>query len=363
MSVAYLRCGYPMEFSLSYFSANGTGTANDKYRLVLDGARFADAHGFRAVWLPERHFQEFGGLYPNPSVLGAAVATITRRVRIRAGSLVLPLHHPLRVAEEWAVVDNLSQGRVDISFASGWHPADFLLSSGPYEDRKRRMFEGLQTVRSLWSGETVHLPGPDGKHVEVAIFPKPVQKTLPTWITTSGSSNTWQSAGQLGANVLAALIGDTVTELAGKIQLYRRALADSGQSSAQGRVTLMLHTFLGANNAAVRTHVREPLQAYLRSYLRQREDPNLKNKVMDGADVAKMSESEKDGLAAFALERYFQGNALLGTVEKCIRIVDQLRDVGVDEIACLVDFGLPHEAVIESLDYLDQLRAHYDARS
>ena len=95
-------------------------------RLLLDGARFADDHGFEAVWTPERHFHAFGGLYPNPSMTSAAIAAITHGA-FRAGSVVLPLHHPIRVAEEWAVVDNLSRGRVGISFASGWQPNDFVL--------------------------------------------------------------------------------------------------------------------------------------------------------------------------------------------------------------------------------------------
>ena len=87
----------------------------DRYRLLLEGAKFADREGFTAVWTPERHFHAFGGLYPNPSVASAAIAALTTRVQIRAGSVVLPLHHPARVAEEWALVDNLSQGRVGIS--------------------------------------------------------------------------------------------------------------------------------------------------------------------------------------------------------------------------------------------------------
>src|SRR5438067_1141383 len=108
-----------MRFSLLYFSSREAGRGPDKYRLLLDGARFADAHGFEAVWIPERHFHAFGGLYPNPAVLAAVLAPATSRLRLRAGSVVLPLHSPLRVAEEWAVVDNLSDGRVDIAFASG----------------------------------------------------------------------------------------------------------------------------------------------------------------------------------------------------------------------------------------------------
>ena len=115
-------------FSLYFFSDDGSKDSPDKYRLVLESAKFADRNGFSAVWTPERHFQDFGGLYPNPSVLSAALAMITDRVQIRAGSVALPLHHPVRVAEEWSVVDNLSNGRAAISFASGWHPGDFIFA-------------------------------------------------------------------------------------------------------------------------------------------------------------------------------------------------------------------------------------------
>ena len=121
----------PVSFSLFYFAA-GEDAAADGYRLLLDSARFADANGFEAVWTPERHFHAFGGAYPNPSVAGAALAAITKHVAIRAGSVVLPLHSPIRVAEEWAVVDNISRGRVGISFAAGWQPNDFVLNPGAY---------------------------------------------------------------------------------------------------------------------------------------------------------------------------------------------------------------------------------------
>jgi hypothetical protein len=117
-------------FSLYFFSDDGSKDSDDKYRLVLESAKFADRNDFSAVWTPERHFQDFGGLYPNPAVLSAALATITERVQIRAGSVALPLHHPVRVAEEWSVVDNLSGGRVAIAFASGWHVNDFALDPG-----------------------------------------------------------------------------------------------------------------------------------------------------------------------------------------------------------------------------------------
>ena len=88
----------PMDFSLFYFAADAAEReAGNRYRLLLEGAKFADQHGFSAVWTPERHFHAFGGLYPNPAVTSAAVAMVTERIGIRAGSVVLPLHNPIRV--------------------------------------------------------------------------------------------------------------------------------------------------------------------------------------------------------------------------------------------------------------------------
>ena len=105
-------------FSLFYFGAESSANRN-KYRLYLESAKFADVNKFEAIWTPERHFHNVGKLYPNPATLSAALSTITTNVKLRAGSVVVPLHDPIRVAEEWAVVDNLSQGRIGIAAASG----------------------------------------------------------------------------------------------------------------------------------------------------------------------------------------------------------------------------------------------------
>ena len=86
-----------MDFSLFYFASEVAD--QNKYQLLIEGAKYADQHGFSAVWTPERHFHEFGGIYPNPAVTGAAIATITENIHIRSGSCVLPLHNPIRVAE------------------------------------------------------------------------------------------------------------------------------------------------------------------------------------------------------------------------------------------------------------------------
>jgi len=233
----------PIDFSLFYFSADQGEDPGNKYRLLVEGAKFADQHGFAAVWTPERHFHEFGGLYPNPSVTSAAIAMITKNIQIRSGSVVAPLHTPIRIAEEWSVVDNLSNGRVAISFASGWMPEDFVIRPENYASRKDAMLRSIETVRSLWRGETVAFPGPLGRDVRVRILPRPIQAELPVWVTTAGNPETYEMAGNVGANVLTHLLGQSIGEVAKKVGIYRKAWSAAGHSG-RGKVTLMLHTIL-----------------------------------------------------------------------------------------------------------------------
>jgi natural product biosynthesis luciferase-like monooxygenase protein len=302
------------------------------------------------VWTPERHFQTFGGLYPNPSVLGAALAMITERVQIRAGSVVLSLHSPVRVAEEWAVVDNLSNGRVALSFATGWHAHDYVIAPEAYADRRALMLQRIPIVRQLWAGETVLLPGVDGKPTPVRTFPRPLQAELPVWITAS-SPATWHSAGAIGANILTGLSSSLET-LEQHIQSYRQARVQHGHDPRDGIVSLMLHTYLGTDIESTRARVREPLKAYLQNYVEQFR-PLLAEAALE------QSFSNADTLLDFAFERYFTYSALLGTPDKCAAMLDALCALGVDEVACLLDFGLDLPSVLESLERLHALAQRY----
>ena len=354
-----------MAFSLFYFASDEGEKGREKYKLLLEGAKFADQHEFEAVWTPERHFHAFGGLYPNPSVIGAAVAAVTSRVQILAGSCVLPLHHPIRVAEEWSVVDNLSDGRVGISFASGWRPNDFVLSPANYADRKATMFRDIETVRKLWRGERVAYPNAVGELAEVQILPRPVQPELPVWVTTAGNAETFRQAGEAGAFVLTHLLGQTVEELGAKIAAYHDAWTEHGHQG-RGKVTLMLHTFVGGDDEAVKAVVREPMKAYLRSsislikgyassWTAYKRAASWTSSV--GSDAYdQLSETELEGLLDFAFERYFEMSGLFGTPQTCLRLVRKLKAANVDELACLIDFGVDSDEVLCHLDHLNVLR-------
>ena len=337
-----------VDFSIFFFSADGTTREEDRYRLLFESARFADCNGFNAIWTPERHFQTFGGLYPNPAVLSAALAVMTERVQIRAGSLVLPLHSPVRVAEDWALVDNLSGGRVGVSFATGWHEHDYVIAPANYEERRELMFRDIQVVRRLWAGEAVELPGVHGKKTTVKTLPRPIQQQLPFWVTVS-SPRTWQRAGAIGANVLTALGGITLEMLSHSIADYRKARMESGYDPRTGVVSLMLHTYLGSDMEAIRAKVRAPLKSYLQSYLDQ-------FRPMVGEGITDPSSPEMQELLELAFENYFQNASLLGTPAKCADMIRKIAAAGVNEAACLIDFGIDFESTMLSLEQLADLR-------
>jgi natural product biosynthesis luciferase-like monooxygenase protein len=355
-----------LDFSLFYFSADENEGGQDKYKLLLEGAKYADKNGFSAVWTPERHFHAFGGLYPNPAVAGAAVAAVTEHVGIRAGSVVLPLHHPARVAEEWSVVDNISKGRVGISFASGWQPNDFALMPGNFADNKNVMLRNIDVVRKLWRGESVAFDGPLGKPVELRTLPRPVQKELPYWVTSAGNPQTFIDAGRIGANVLTHLLGQSVEELAEKIAAYRKAYRDAGHEG-EGFVSLMLHSFVGPDMQAVRATVKAPLIAYLKTSLhlvkqyawsfpafKRREGMDAKDQ--GSVDLQSLAPEEMDALLEHSFERYFEDSGLFGTPESCLPMIDRIKAVGVDDVACLIDFGIASDTVLAHLPHLNALR-------
>ncbi|AVH69213.1 LLM class flavin-dependent oxidoreductase [Nostoc sp. 'Lobaria pulmonaria (5183) cyanobiont'] len=342
-----------MEFSLFYFSGDGSKIESNKYNLLIESAKFADKNNFSAVWTPERHFHAFGGLYPSPSLTCTALAMVTKQIQLRAGSVVMPLHNPARVAEEWSVVDNLSNGRVAIGFASGWTIDDFVLSTESHANRKETMWRGIQTVQKLWEGEQVELKDATGKSFNVKTFPRPIQPKLPTWIVCQ-SSATFIEAGKIGANILTSLLGATLEEVAPQISLYRQSLEQHGYDPNAGKVAMMIHTFLGEDFDTIKEAAREPFYNYLKTHIELLE--NLAKNAGINVDLKKFTEADMNSLLRFAYEGWLKGRTLIGSKTTCMEMIERLKNAGVDEVACLIDFNDNFDDVMTSLPYLKDLK-------
>lgn len=334
----------PSLFFFESTAAPAAGKQRPLYSFLERSVRAADQAGFCAVWLPERHFHEFGAPFPNPAVLAAALATETSHIALRAGSVVLPLHHPLRIVEEWSMVDHLSGGRIGISFTSGWNPRDFVLGADRFKTRRETLCDEIDTVRALWRGDSAAFIDGTGKSTPVSVMPKPIQSELPTWLTCTDRAERFEEAGRRGYRVLTALLFQDAATLASRIETYRRARADAGYD--RGWVTLALHTYIGEDAAEARETVQAPLTAYLES--------SVHLWSSQSAALAALSEQDRRAALSYAVERYSQ-NSLIGSAEDCRERLGKLVRIGVDEVACQIDFGVPAERALAGLDRLIEL--------
>ena len=342
-----------MKFSLFYFDGDGSRVAENSYQLLIDSAKFADENGFHALWSPERHFHAFGGLYPNPAVTNTALAMITNNVQLRSGSVVLPLHHPVRVAEDWAVIDNLSNGRVGIGFASGWTVDEFILSREPHGSRRSLLWKSYEQVKKLWAGEEVEFEEATGKTVKVKTLPRPLQPNLPAWIACQ-STESFIEAGRNGANLLISLLGESLEEVTPKIAAYKEALAKAGHDPAMGKVSMMVHTFMGNDIEKTKDTVRAPFADYLRTHYHLLE--NLAKSMGVNVSLNDFTEDDLESLLEFGVEGFMQGRSIIGTPADCQPFIEKLRAAGVDEVACLIDFVEDYDLVMESLKYIAELK-------
>ncbi|WP_257453432.1 non-ribosomal peptide synthetase/type I polyketide synthase [Archangium lipolyticum] len=330
--------------SLAYFPVDEDASSDETYRLFMEGAKRADELGLRGVFAPERHFHPFGGSFPDPLVAAAALAGVTRRIHLRAGSVVLPLHDPIRVAESWGMLDVLSGGRVGLSIATGWRMEDFVLAPSMFARRKESLTGLLETLRALWRGESIERPDPEGRPIQIRTRPRPLQPELPVWLTCAGSQTSFTLAGELGTSILTMLVPADIDTLRDNIAAYRKSFARHWNGAA-GHVTVLVSTFIHQSDAMAREIALAPLERYLAWSL----DIGARELV------ASVPMEAGNRFLRQKAERVIENEGLIGGLPECQRRLESLVSAGADEIACLVDFGVPREEALQGIDNIAAL--------
>jgi hypothetical protein len=189
-------------------------------------------------------------------------------------------------------------------------------------------------------------------------------------VTVSGKTESFVDAGTLGAHVLTHLLWQDPSELIEKIAAYRQARADSDLDPATGKVTVMVHTLMGETDQQVKEKVAAPLKAYIKSSVHLVEAMSRSYRAETRNQVGRygnldghLSEELLEDLLEIAFERFYAQAALLGTPEKCHRLLERLAGYGVNEVACLIDFGLEAPDVMQGLEWLNRFKATYDYRA
>src|SRR3984893_8741989 len=236
----------PMKFGYFTLSdnryANNTRTANQFVADIIDEAVYAEEVGLHSTWIGEHHFSTLGVL-SCPDLVLANVAARTRHIRLAPAVTVLPLHHPIRVAEQWATLDLLSGGRVDFAAGRGYDRREYLPFKVSFEDNQAIFEEGLEVVRRLWASD-----GPISHHgnyyqfENVSITPKPIQRPLPAYVA-SFSKPSMDLAGKLGCGLVVAPFAAAMTfgGLNEVAQFYREACARHGRQPGRLMCSYFIH--------------------------------------------------------------------------------------------------------------------------
>lgn len=212
---------------------------------IGEQAAFAEAHGYQSFWLPENHFGE--GALPDPLMLLASAATATRTIKLATTSYLLTLRNPLQAAEQVAVLDQLSDGRVLLGVGRGYAPEMLRAFHVPVAEKRRIFAWTLDLMQKAWAGEAISLDG-DPEHA-VAVHPRPVQQPHPPiWVAAFGPKALAQ-AGRMGLPYLSSPM-ESLQTLADNYAQHRQASLDEGVQPAS-EIPLMRSVFVSRNAAEV----------------------------------------------------------------------------------------------------------------
>lgn len=328
-------------------------TQREAFDAVLTTAEQAETLGFDSIWLAERHFSPPGSaaLVPSigsaPLLLATAIAMRTSRIRIGTAVLLLPLGHPVRLAEEVATLDNLSQGRLDLGIGRSSFPRAYEGYNISYAESRARFQEYLEVMRLAWTQPRFSYTGTFYTFRDVEVLPKPWQHPYPPLHQAAATHNTFVAVGTLGLRLLVALIGTPMAELAPVIAAYRAAWQAAGHPG-QGEVRLRLPIYVA--DTREQAHA-DPYPSVMPYYERLRQGYLRSTEQFESAERTARAVQ----LAALTYEELLQERVVFGTPRDVVQRLCSLQQaLGLSGfiIEPNVGGGIPPERVARSLHLL-----------
>ncbi|MGH7355886.1 MAG: LLM class flavin-dependent oxidoreductase [Candidatus Rokuibacteriota bacterium] len=310
------------------------------YSRGLEVAQAAEALGFRNVWLAEHHFSTYGYL-SRPVQLATYIAAKTTRLRVGTAVIVVPLHHPLVVAEEIATLDLLAGGRVDVGLGRGYQHYEFERLGLDLESSRARWDESVDVILKAFSGEPFSYDGKFFKIPETTVFPQPVQRPRPPIWITAQSPESVEAAVRRGFNVLTGGFGVPIERMAEFRRLFDRHVAelrpDRAPEVGVQRAVYVTESAADARAAAEEARWNMRVTLSLRNHYERVERGRA-------VPVPAPKEPDIDDL----LDRFL----VIGTPDTCIRQIKRIQDlVGITHFNCSFWFGdLEHPRVLRSMD-------------
>lgn len=296
---------------------------------------FAERHGFESIWVTEHHFSGFGSIGV-PSVYAAGIAQRTKRIRIGYGVAVVPLHHPLRLAEEISWVDHLSEGRAVIGVGPGFSAFEFGGFGVPVDERHSRFLEGFDIVRRALAEPNITFEGR-----RLAIRPRPYTHPHPRFYWASTSDESLRKAGAEGMPLLFGL--EPVAEIAERLQRYRAIRSEGGASPEAinreiGEMYVLRRICVADSDALALREAREPL----------RWQNEMRIRVHERGEAVLTVPVSSDGSMYDVVDK-----GCFGTVQTVARRLEELRVFGLRKVIGWFHFGnMPHGSVRRSMQLM-----------
>jgi alkanesulfonate monooxygenase SsuD/methylene tetrahydromethanopterin reductase-like flavin-dependent oxidoreductase (luciferase family) len=330
-------------------------TPQEAFDAALTTADLAETLGFDAIWLAERHFSPPGGaaLVPSigsaPLLMATAIATRTRRLRIGTAVLLLPLGHPVRLAEEVATLDHLSQGRLDLGIGRSSFPRAYEGYNIPYAESRARLREYLEVMRLAWTQPRFSYTGTFYTCRDLEVVPRPWQHPHPPIHHAAATRETFADIGTMGLSLLVALIGTPVSALAKMIAEYQAAWQAAGHSG-HGEVRLRLPIYVAETLHKAQA---DPYPNVMPYYERLRQGYLRSPQQFEGAERT----ARAARLATLTYEEVLQERVVFGTPGHVVeRLCTLQQAVGLSGIIIEPNIGggLPPELVAHSMGLFAQ---------
>jgi alkanesulfonate monooxygenase SsuD/methylene tetrahydromethanopterin reductase-like flavin-dependent oxidoreductase (luciferase family) len=320
-----------------------------RYRETIEQVIHADEIGFDTAWLAELHFFRPFSIMPAPLILATAIAQRTKRIRLGTGVSLLPFHHPLKLAAEAAVVDILSDGRLDLGVGRGTIAVHFQGYNVSREESRERFEESLEIIQKAWTTESFSY---DGKHYQVpdtSVVPKPLQKPHPPLRIAANSPETAAFAGAKGFDILAAAPINPVPGFFDHIRNYRAALSQAGHQPEKYDVAALFFTNTSESASQSRAEYEHSMMHYYRTIGEQARRGDRSQYEGSYAYLKQVRERA----ASIQWDVVADSMGIFGPPEQCIARIEEIyREAGINQLVCWFNPGgrIPHRDVLAAME-------------
>ena len=340
-----------MEFGLFHeFQKSPDTSEAEAFSRSFDLVDAAEQWGLDAMWLAELHFAPDRSVLASPLILAAAIAQRTRRIKIGTAVQVLPLCHPLRLAEEAATVDQISDGRPILGVGRSGFAHTYQAYGVPYEESRERFAETLEIVKRAWTDERFSYRGKYFACDKVALVPKPRQKPYPPIRIAATSIDSYAAIGTLGHAIFVAARLGTLSELAPLVHGYREAYRVAGHPGS-GEVYLRVPVYVAETEQRAR---REPEESVMHLF-REIGAQLAASASLSGARAIEQRAERGQQLQTVSYQEALRDKMIVGTPDQVVERLQSLREeIGLDGILAELNPGsrIPHALVMNALRLL-----------